>query len=267
MYPSKKKKSVLKSLIFILFLSYIGLGLILFIFQRNYIYFPDNTDFGLCQGFSQSEKLNLNGTRAYFKNNSQDIVVFYHGNAGSACDRSYLKDEFEKFGLTYLFVEYAGYSSDSQKPSKKLLINDVYNVNAFLKARNFQKVFIVGESLGASLATYHSSIANEYGLLLVSPYYRLSDVALKHYPLYPFPFLILDNYDNSLWVDNLKKVWIIHGENDDIIPIEQARKLYGSINIADKKLIIVKGASHNDIYEHPETFRSIAEFLGKYFVN
>ncbi|MFC1756459.1 hypothetical protein ACFLY1_00730, partial [Patescibacteria group bacterium] len=73
-------------------------------------------DFKSCTFFQDSQKINIGGTRAYYKENSKKLILFYHGNAGSACDRSFLRDEFQKLGYSYIFVEYTGYSNDSRKP-------------------------------------------------------------------------------------------------------------------------------------------------------
>lgn len=241
----------------ILLLVYIGFGLVLFIFQKNYLYYPSNQDFNSCSGFKNSDKLNLNGTRAYYKRSSDEIIIFYHGNAGSACDRAFLSFEDH----SYIFVEYAGYSNDSRPPSKKLLMKDVENINDFIQKQNFKKVVIAGESLGASLALYHSSLTNEDKILLISPFYKISDVAKAHFPLYPTSLLLFDQYDNSKWIGDIKSIKIIHGKNDDIIPISQAEILFDKINVKDKELVIIENAGHNDLYDNSQTYSAIINFL------
>ena len=89
------------------------------------IYYPDNQDFYGCEGFKDYEKINFNGTRFYLFEQSDSVLVYYHGNAGSACDRSFLKDIFEQSNHTLVFVEYAGYSNDTKKPSVVLFLKDV----------------------------------------------------------------------------------------------------------------------------------------------
>lgn len=251
----------LKKILIIATLVYLGFGLVLFIFQNNYIYYPSNQDFNSCPEFSSSEKLNLDGTRAYYKNISDKLIIFYHGNGGSACDRSFLKDKFESLGYSHIFVEYAGYSNDSQKPSQKLLMKDVENINTFLDKNNFKEIIIAGESLGAALALYHSSIANEDKLMLVAPFYNIKSLAHHHYPLYPVGLLLRDGYESNLWTDDIKKAEVIHGTADTIIPNQESKKLFSEINIQEKKYIEITGANHNDIYYFPETFLAIDEFL------
>ena len=42
-------------------------------------------------------------------------------------------------------------------------------------------------------------------------------------------------------------VLIIHGEEDTPVPVEEAKRFYDNLGSAEKKLLIVPGADHNDI--------------------
>lgn len=257
-------KKILKSSIRIIIASYLGLGIILFIFQKNYVYFPTKQDFNSCKNFQDSEKLNLNGTRAYYKkNNSQNLFVFYHGNAGSACDRAYIKNYLNKTNFSYIIVEYAGYSNDSRKPSKELIVKDIENINEFISKQSYARIIVSGESLGASLAIYHSTLLRVDKMLLISPFYSLNNIAKRHYSIYPISLLSTENFDSSLWMKNSKanEVEIIHGNLDEIVPIKESEKLFFEINIANKKFVNISNAHHNDIYNFNETNSSIETFL------
>ncbi|MBU2028826.1 alpha/beta hydrolase [Patescibacteria group bacterium] len=208
--------------------------------------------------------MNLNGTRAYYKkNDSQNLFVFYHGNAGSACDRVYLKDYIEKPGFSYIVAEYTGYSNDERKPSKELIMKDIENINEFVNKQSFTKVIISGESLGASLAVYHSTLVNIDKMLLISPFYSLKNIAKRNYGIYPISLLSTENFDSSMWMKNSQanEIEIIHGTLDEIVPVEESKKLFNEIKIANKKFVEVPNAHHNDIYDFNETNSSIQAFL------
>lgn len=235
----------------------------MFICQKRFIHYPNNQDFNSCTNFKDSEKLNIDGTRIYYKENSEKLIIFYHGNAGSVCDRIYLKERFEKLNLSYIFVEYAGYSNESRTPSKALLMKDVLNVNRFVIDKKFSKITIMGESLGTALATYQSTILTVDKLLLISPFFSIEDLVKKDFKIYPISLILTENYNNARWVkkSKAKNIEIIHGREDEIIPIEQSRKLYQEINITNKKIIEVDRAHHNDIYSFNETENNINQFL------
>ncbi|MFC1622798.1 alpha/beta hydrolase [Patescibacteria group bacterium] len=254
---------ILKDVLIVLVLVYVGFGVVLFFSQKSIIYYPDKQDFRSCEGFHDSEKLNLNGTRAYFKKNSEKLVVFYHGNAGSACDRAFLKDRFEEIGLSYLFVEYAGYSGDRKVPSSDLLIKDVENVVGFIEGEAFEEIFVGGGSIGSSLAIYHSTLVEVDRMLLVTPFYSAKDMAKKLYGVYPVSLMLRDHYDSNVWIKDTKasQIRVVHGEADKIIPVSQSRKLYNEIEIKDKDYVSVPGSGHNDIYYFDETWEAVLDFL------
>ncbi len=242
-------------------LMYIVFGGLIFVYQRDSIYFPDKQDFYNCPGFKDADKININGTRAYFKKNSDKLIVFYHGNAGSACQRANLLEIFNEPTISFLFVEYTGYSNSNDKPTKNALFKNVTDVNGFIQKYNFSSVYVIGESLGSALASYHASLNSNYKLLLISPFYKLANIAKSSYPIYPISFMLLDNYDNSKYVNTFNTVTIIHGEQDQIIPILESKKYFENITSKNKQFISIPGAGHNGLYGIPTVQQEIFNFL------
>ena len=242
-------------------LSYIGFGFYLYLFQNKILYYPDKQDFELCQSLKDSQKINFKGTRFYYKNNSDKVIVFYHGNAGSACDRSFLGDEFQYLGYSYIIVEYAGYSNDSRKPGKDLLMQDVRNINDFLKTINYSDLVLMGNSIGSYLASYHSSIADYNKLVLISSFDNILDIARDKFPFYPMSLMLKENYNNGELLAGADNVLFIHGGKDTIIPIKYSKDLYKKIKTKNKNFVEIKAAGHNDLYSNVETFEALRDFL------
>ncbi|MEA1925694.1 MAG: hypothetical protein U9M90_00405 [Patescibacteria group bacterium] len=243
---------------------YVFFGAILFFRQREFVYYPTMRDFEKCAGFKDAEKLNINGTRAYFKRNSDTLAVFYHGNAGSACGRTYIKKMIENAGHSFLIVEYAGYSNDDKKPKEELLLQDVRNMVDFIKGENFNKVLLIGESIGGSLSAFHASEGSYDRMLLISPFDTLGSVAQDAFPLYPAKMLVMEDYDNIKLLQGKENIWIIHGTEDEIIRIDRSKRLYGSIGGENNRYIEINGAGHNDMFEFQQTTEIINRFLQKY---
>ncbi|MFC1756458.1 alpha/beta hydrolase [Patescibacteria group bacterium] len=141
-------------------------------------------------------------------------------------------------------------------------MKDVENINSFIGEIDYEKLILAGESLGTSLASYHSSIVSEDKLVLISPFFSTLDIARKHYWSYPVRLMLRENYNSGEWVDDVSQAIIIHGAEDKIIPISQGKKLFQKINTDNKEFIEIKGAGHNDLYYFPETFKAISNFLG-----
>lgn len=260
---------LLKKIFWITFWVYIGFGLLIFVTHRSMIYHPNVIagDFNNCPAFADSEKINTNGTRAYYKHVSDKIIVVYNGNAGSACDRSHLKTIFEDNDYSYLFVEYAGYGGDDQIPSRKLLFKDAENITNFLKTKNYNSTFIFAESLGSGVASYQTTLMPIDGMLFMTPFDSLINVAKTTFPMYPMFILEKfsdENYNNIVMLQNYQGgLQIIHGTDDRVIKFKHGKALYDGVNTPNKKFVPIAGADHNDIYNFDKVWYSISTFLSK----
>ena len=257
----------IKRILYISLLVYLVIGVLILIFHRSMIYHPNlvQGNFYDCPAFDDSEKINTNGTRAYYKHTSNRIVVVYNGNAGSACDRSHLKSVFEENEYSYLFVEYAGYAGDQQKPSRELLFRDAENIVAFLKTKHYTQTLLFAESVGTGVASYHATLVPIDRMLFIAPFDSLVNVAQTKFPVYPM-FLLeklsKENYDNvALLRGYTGDLRIIHGTKDNVVPLKHGKALFENINISNKEFIIIDGAGHNDIYHFEKTSKSISDFL------
>lgn len=242
-------RSILRVFIGIVVL-YVLFGFFLFVGQKSFLYYPDNQDFDSCYGFEDYEKVVFNGTRFYFKEGVEEkIIVYYHGNAGSACDRSYFKSIFEKSNASLIFVEYAGYSNDDVKPSRERIIRDVENVQMFVVEKDYSNVVIYGQSIGSGAASYHAYLGGVDDLILVTPFANLDDVAQSKYIVYPAFFLLREKYDNVKWLENYEgSLLIVHGDKDLVIPHKFSQKLFDEVYVKDKEYVLIEGIGHNDIW-------------------
>lgn len=254
-------KIVLRLLVIVAIL-YIIFGVVLFIFQRDLIYFPTAQDFNACPELpADILKVTHQGTRMYVHKATDNWVIVYHGNAGSACDRSYYLDYFDTTKFSYILVEYAGYSNGTENPSQDALMENVRAVEDYLQKEKAVKKTILGESLGTALAAYHSSISNPDKLILISPFDSLEHVSQSLYWYYPITLLLLDTYPSMEWTKNTNNVLIIHGTNDTIVPIKFGKSLFDTISGNNKDFVEIPGADHNDIFNFPKTSSTIADFI------
>ena len=244
-------------------LVYFGLGMVLFVFQAKYIYYPDKTAFQNCLSFKNADKILFGSSRGYLTKRSEEkIIVFYHGNAGRACDRDYLDSSFAEQNYSTYFVEYSGYGEEKNKPSMPKLLKNVDDTIAFLKTQDFKDIVVVGESVGVGPAAYHASRSGMHKLILITAYNNLASVAFSHYPVYPMRLLLLNNFTPDTWLAHYKgEVSIILAENDEVIPNKFGRELYDDIPSDLKKVYFVKNAGHNTIYEKEEFYALLKRAL------
>ncbi|TYB31566.1 MAG: alpha/beta hydrolase [Candidatus Mcinerneyibacterium aminivorans] len=251
------------NIILLIAIAYFLIGLFFYFMQKSFIYHPDEMDFESCEGFEDYEKINHNGTRFYFKKTSgENVLIYYHGNAGSACSRSNLKHFFENCTCSLIFVEYAGYAGDEKKPSKNLILEDVKNVKNFLESSKFKNVIVYGQSIGSGPASYHASLGGVDSLILVSPFSSLEDVAQSKFKIYPVSLILKENYTNVKWLSEFKgHLKIFHGDRDSVVDHKFSKKLYENINIEKKDYVLIENRGHNDIWDSEKFQKLLKRFI------
>lgn len=247
----------------IVLLAYFGFGALLYFGQRLFLYYPEMGVPDACSVFGQSGVVQVTegATTLYSRPGGEKLLVFYHGNAGTACDRKFLADYFSSKNIGFIFVEYAGYGSAGKASEDSLKVN-VRDADRFLEKLEFDELIIMGESLGTNLAAYHATLRAPEKLLLLSPYTSMADVAAAHYPIYPVRFLLKDRYATDWGGRNLSgKLLAIHGMEDDIIPSSIGEAFFRNAPFARKELLLVETAGHNDLYGRPAVWDKISEFI------
>lgn len=262
LYPELSVRGIGIALVRSMLLTYVLVGLILYIRQDTMLYFPEQTPFVDCVDLSAAERVNMDGTRGYFFQNdtSTKLAVLYHGNAGRACDRAFYQTALTHAGYSWLMVEYTGYAGDGGKPTTKGILEDALRVTAWVNEQQFSDIAIIGESIGAGPASYHAYVGRADKLVLITPFERLSTVAQDYYPLYPIALLLRDDFDNNTWARSAKSVLIIYGAKDTIIPAKHARALFAALLEGHKRLLEING-DHNDVPAFGETQIAIRNFL------
>lgn len=253
-------------IIFVFLTLYLLLGLMMYINQDRFLYLQGwgGTNFYSCETFNdQYTREEFNTTRFFYRERSdtEQLLIYYHGSSGSACDRAHLAWRFERLRTSLIFVEYSGFGGDTRDPSKELLTQDVRNIAEFYSNKNYSDIIVVGDSLGTGLASYHAYYDNDVDkVILLAPFHNTRDLLIEKYRFYPFAFYDIDQYDNSYWLQNFTgKLTIIHGSEDTNVPISQSQKLFHEITNADKRFILIEGSPHNELYRYFQTWRAIRE--------
>lgn len=231
-------------------------------FQKQYIYFPTPQDFNNCPGFAGFQAQNINGTRFYHLQQSDQVLIFFHGNAGSTCDRSPLIEIFNSSEYSLIFVEYAGYSNDPQPPSKKRILNDVDQLAEFLNIQGYTKTVVVGNSIGSGPASYLTTKIEVDKLVLIAPFNSLAAVAQSYYPIFPMKFILTENYDNASWLEQFEgELLILHGSSDSVIKPKFSQQLFDGITTKQKFRHTFPQVGHNTIFSSEEAVNILQSFI------
>ena len=77
------------------------------------------------------------------------------------------------------------------------------------------------------------------------------DVAREHYPWLLASFLMKDSYRSIDYIARIDMpVLVMHGEEDQIIPIGLGERLFDEAQ-EPKTFVRIPGAGHNDLYLYP----------------
>lgn len=192
-------------------------------------------------------------------------VIVFHGNAGTAADRVYYAEALTPLGYRVLLAEYPGYGKRPGDLGEKPFVEDALESVRLAGQQYGKPLFLLGESLGSGVAAavaQNTSVSIQ-GLILVTPWDTLLDVARDKFPWLPVRLFLTDTYDT---VGNLKqfreKVAILGAGRDQVIPVKHARKLYESIH-APRRIWIIEQAGHNDWPDRadPRIWNEIMEYL------
>ena len=220
----------------IILTTYLIALIFLFIFQRNFLYFPKENN------YLTSEKINDENLEVYITNNqghklkswfyynekNKFTILFFHGNAGQLENRIYKLNVFRELGLNYLIFSYRGFNSCDGSPSEKGIYNDAQSAYQWLLSKGISKNKIVfyGESLGTGVGVNMSINNTSAGLILESPFTSITDLGKKKFPIFPISLILKDRFDNESKFERLSvPLLVMHGKKDKIVPQNMSFRL------------------------------------------
>lgn len=230
--------------------------------ERTFIYFPEPGqganpgDLGLPYEevwLTASDGVRLHGWLV--PGRREAALLWLHGNAGNIENRlENLRQMHERLGVTVLLFDYRGYGRSSGSPSEQGLYRDAEAALRYLEGRddvNADRIVYFGRSLGAAVAVELATRRAPSGLILESAFPSLMFMARAHYPYVPTAIVravIGEEYDSASKVGSLHvPLLLIHGEQDEIAPLEGGKRLYEAAK-EPKELFTLPDAGHNDTY-------------------
>jgi uncharacterized protein len=176
-------------------------------------------------------------------------VLLCHGNAGNVGDRVMHAALLCAAGLDVLLFDYRGYGRSTGRPSEPGTYRDAHAARSELLARpavNPDRVVYLGESLGGAVALALALEHPPAGLVLMSTFTSIRDLARRHYPMLPRA-VVPDAYPSLRRVRALRApLLVFHGDRDEIVPVGHAEALFEAAP-EPKRLQVIEGAGHNDL--------------------
>ena len=201
-------------------------------------------------------------------------ILFLHGNAENISTHFASIAWLPAEGYNVLAIDYRGYGKSEGRASLDGIKQDVEaGISSLLKTPD-QKIIILGQSLGGSLAIYAAGTSRQRdqiaAVIAESPFagYRqivrdkLSTSWITILFKYPLSWLISDRYSPLKAVRRISPtpLFLIHGDIDEIVPVRHSEELF-AVAGEPKTLWIVKGKQHNRCIEDADYKRRVLEFL------
>ncbi len=241
---------------------------LLYFNQEKLIFFPDvlPQDFVFKFDNSFEEKFIetpdgkiLNGL--LFKADSSRGVIFYlHGNSGAVNFWGFISEIYDDLNYDIFILDYRGYGKSQGKiENEKQLYADVQLAYSMIaKEYNENQIIIIGQSLGTGPASLLAGQNNPKQLILISPYYSVSDLVSHNYKIVP-SFLIKYKFPTNEFIKDIKSpIVILHGNKDKTIYVDSSKKLIKLCKPSDK-LFIIDNLGHNGIYDNFEFLKLLKE--------
>jgi hypothetical protein len=211
------------------------------------------------------------GCRFYPAKENGPTFLYFHGNGEIASDYDYVAPLYQEKGLSLFVADYRGYGASDGSPSCSAMIRDAHPIFrgflAFVRGRGQKgNLFVMGRSLGSAPAielAYHYQ-EDLKGLIVESGFASQRNQIARLGLTYLFKDTeSLTGFGNDLKISGVRiPTLIIHGEDDEIIPVEEGRTLYALSGAAEKSALFIPGAGHNDLLERnfEQYMKTIASF-------
>ena len=241
-------------------IGYVAMCFLLFIFQRQMIYFPTSEVSvpGVTHTVLDTGEVRI---KVWTLNPGKEKALIYFG--GNAENVAYNINDFRTLfaDRTVYLINYRGYGGSSGSPHEEGFYSD-----ALLAYDHFTKqhtaLSVMGRSIGAAVATYLASKRDVEKLILVTPFDSALNVGKKIYWFFPMGLILKELLDSADRADEITTdTLIIAAADDRIIPYENTHNLAQAFTKTQVEVVMLSNTGHNTVHLHPDYKKIITAFM------
>lgn len=267
----KNLKEKLKKVFLILLAIYIMVGATLYFLQEKFLFLPEtlpldysyNLNYDFDEYFLDTPNKGVINALHIKANNPKGAILYFHGNAGSLKRWSEIAEYFVALNYDVFIMDYRTYGKSKGVLSEQDMYTDAQA--CYNKLKQFwaeDDIVVYGRSLGSAMATKVASTNNPKHLILETPFYNILDVAKSRFPVFPVKKLLKYQFPNNEHIKGVNcSISIIHGTNDNVVPIKSGEKLFNISNKTKTKFTVVENGSHNNLVNFNTYHNFIKEIL------
>ena len=237
-------------------LVYVALCVVLYVFQRSLLYFPQPARVECAQPAAECARCascrcrcaSGDGPRAvlYFGGNAEDVSASLAELAASFPDHAVYA------------LHYRGYGRSTGSPSEAALQADALAVYDHVASERAD-ITVVGRSLGSGLAVSLAAQRTLSRLVLVTPYDSIEAVAAQQYAVFPVRWLIKDRFDAAALAPQVSApTTVIIAERDEVIRRARSDALVSRFAPGVAQVVVIAGAGHNTLDGRPDYEAALA---------
>jgi fermentation-respiration switch protein FrsA (DUF1100 family) len=235
---------------------YVGLIVILFLFQGWFLYYPKRqipaTPDRFAMPYEAVTLQTADGLRlaAWYVPcpAARGTVLYCHGNGGNLGYWVGAVGTIHQAGLNVLIFDYRGYGQSEGSPSEEGTYADAEAAWRYLVEERRvppAEIIIHGRSLGGAVAAWLARKHPPRALILESSFTSVPDRAAKMLPFVPVRLILRYEYNTLEYLKGVHcPILIIHSRQDNLIPFEHGRRLF-EVAEEPKTFLEIHG-SHND---------------------
>ncbi len=252
-------KTALVNISFLLLFCYLGASILLYVFQRDFLYFPTEEydhPYERMSVSSEGEKLEV-----IVLNKGNAKALIYYGGNGEAVVANAEGFVSNFSDVTTYLVNYRGYGGSSGKPTESGIYKDALAVYDQINETH-TAISVAGRSLGSGVATYLAANRPVESVVLITPYDSILNVAKNRFSMFPVKLLLKDHYDSLSRAKDIKSnILVIAAEHDQVIPMHHTQRLVDGFRQDQVLLKVIKNSGHNDLSNSADYYELLKNFI------
>jgi uncharacterized protein len=241
-------------------LGYAGAVALLYVIQRDLLYFPRRTAHTapVAAGLPAAEEVVLataDGEKVIAwhvpPQPGRSVILLFHGAGDVLARRAPRFRTMIADGTGLVALSYRGYGGSTGLPSELGVLLDAAAAYDFAAARYApERIVVWGTSLGSGPAVAIAAERPIGKLILEAPYTSTADVAASYLPIVPVWTLMKDQFHSDERIGRVAApLLVLHGERDWTIAIRFGERLF-ALAREPKRMVRFPRAGHKDLDAH-----------------
>lgn len=230
---------------------YVLLCIVLLVFQRSLIYFPQPRTIENPPSLLKLPVVDADVLVSARPHSGPNAVIYFGGNGE---DVSLNLPEFSPAFADHAlyFMHYRGYGGSSGAPSEEAIQRDALALFDQVYADHPCTV-VVGRSLGSGVAIRLAAQRPAARLILITPYNSIEELAARQFPFVPVKWLLQDKFESWKYAPEIRvPTLLIAAERDQVIPRSSTEALYRQFAQGLASLKVIPAVGHNSLSASPQ---------------